>query len=251
MMPKLHPAPWVLVAILLSAPCYAGRLDDFESGLNKPTSTQPEAGHSVPSTSDHILGEAFEEIVLKPFVETVGDFFHVVFAPAAQASMLLQERHEPGDATLPVLRADMFAQHLGADLYAVDVRSELGYGQFLIMAQLSDYQEHHPKDQFIATRWGLGGRFTYSENFQADVLIGAMQFSGNNVTTRILIATPFALTFGRYAIEYRPAFADGVSEHDIAARYQRRYWSGELGYRALSNATATLNGPYVGIGIHW
>ena len=240
----------VLVATFLSAPCVAGRLDDFESGLNKPSPTQSRRGQPA-QTADKGFFDELIEVLIEPFFATVGDFFNVVFAPAAQASMVLQERHEAGDATLPVLRVDLLTQHLDADLYAVDVRSQLGYGNYLITAQVSDYQEHQPHDQLIAARWGLGGRFTFNDNFQTDVLIGTMQFSGNNVTTRALITTPLTFSAGRYAFEYRPTFADGVSEHDLVVRYQRRYWSAMLGYRSLSNSAATLEGAYLGVGMHW
>ncbi|MBI3777053.1 MAG: hypothetical protein HY273_16160 [Gammaproteobacteria bacterium] len=188
---------------------------------------------------------------IKPLFESMGDFFHVVFAPAAQASGLLQEQHESGDAVSPVLRAELFTQHLASGLYAVDVRSQLAYGPYLVTAQVSDYRERHPRDALLAARWGVGGRFTFGEQFQADVMLGMLQFSGNNVTARVMVSLPLAYIFGNYALEYRPVFADGVSEHDIAARYRRRYWSVELGYRALSNASATLAGPYFGAGVHW
>ena len=240
-----------LATTLLGSPCVAGQLDDFESGLKKPTATQPQHGRTAQTPGKDFLDELIEEIFINPFTESVGDFFHVIFTPAAQASMVLQDHHTPGDATLPVLRVDLFTQHLSTDLYALDVRSQLGYGQFMIMAQVSDYQERHPLDALTALRWGLGGRFAFGDYLQAQVIIGAMQFSGNNVTTRALITTPFAFTYGRYAVEYRPTFADGVREHDLAARYQHRYWSVELGYRTLSSTRATLEGPYIGIGMHW
>lgn len=240
-----------LIATLLSLPCVAGRLDDFESGLNRPTTPQTPPGGTLPAPSKDFFDGMLEEVIGTFLFEPISDFFHVVFAPAAQTAMLLQEQHEPGDAEIPVLRAELFTQHLSSGLYAVDVRSQLGYGAYVIAAQVSDYRERHPRDALLAARFGLGGRYAFGDQLQAQVVLGMMQFSGNNVTTRAWVALPLTYTLGNYALEYRPGFTDGVSEHDIAARYQRRYWSAELGYRTLSNARATLAGPYFGVGIHW
>lgn len=241
----------VLITTLLSTPCVAGRLDDFESGLEKPKASQPQYGREAQSTDKGFLGGLIEEVFIKPFSETIVDFFQVIFGSSAQASFLLQEQHLEGDARLPVLQVELFTQQVDPDLYALDLRSQLGYGPYLIMTQVSGYQERHPRDALVAARWGVGGRYTYGDYLQSQVLVGALQFSKNNVTTRAWLATPVSIMLGRYAFEYRPTFADGVTEHDIAVHYNRRFWSAELGYRALSNASATLEGPYLGIGMHW
>jgi hypothetical protein len=50
-----------------------------------------------------------------------------------------------------------------------------------------------------------------------------------------------------WGIELSPAWADGVSDYDIAVLLSQRYGSLKLGYRWLRSPNESLDGPYVGI----
>lgn len=82
--------------------------------------------------------------------------------------------------------------------------------------------------------------------------LGVLTLRGDDSVSRPLFALPLLIHPVKHlGIEFRPAWARGVNDYDIALMCHIRHASVKLGYRWVRSPNESLDGPYTGISLRW
>lgn len=159
---------------------------------------------------------------------------------------------KPGEPLIPFLRFDFAYQVCSSDLTAQNYRLETGYGPVGVTLIETRYHEQSPGDDLRIRRFHLAYRMSFASNLEVDFGLGSATIHGNTTRSYGVFTVPilFRATDG-LSIEYRPAWYENVSDHDIGLLFSASYYSVKLGYRALSTQTESLKGPYLGLAVHY
>jgi hypothetical protein len=112
-----------------------------------------------------------------------------------------------------------------------------------------EYHESVPSDTMIIRElFGLY-RMSFGSDFELDFGGGNLQLNGDRSTRRAAVTLPVLIhpSSTAWGLEYRPAWADGVNDYDVALLYTKGAVSFKGGYRWVISPHDSLNGPYLGM----
>jgi hypothetical protein len=157
-----------------------------------------------------------------------------------------------GEALIPFARFDLSYQDVESDVDAWDYRLEGGYGPVGLQCNLTHYSEETPEDDLDMLRFYGMYRMSFGTIVEVDLGLGALTIDGNGRDTRFSLTVPVRIYPTDWlGIEIRPAWADNVTDCDIALLLTAPYVSLKAGYRWVSSPTESLNGPYAGLAVHF
>jgi hypothetical protein len=241
----------VAVGVLVVAGCSdalaQGKLDAFAADAGARSYGVGSSAGSSGSCVGAFFGEVFSEIIGATLAEGGAISLARVSGGADDGDVRLREIGEP---ELPFARMDVVYQSIESDVEAVDARVELGYGPIGVHGNLTRYREREPHDNLSILRVYGAYRMSFGSYAEMDLGIGALTMMGDPAPTKLLLSVPFLFHPSEYVgIEFRPAWADRVSDYDLAALLSVKCVSLKLGYRWVCSPQESLNGPYVGVSI--
>ncbi len=160
-----------------------------------------------------------------------------------------------GEPLIPIVRLDSSYSYESSDIEEYDVRLELGYGCVAVDIRNSDFSEGDPKDHLNLMSYHLIYRMTWHETFQTDFGWGLARLRGDGETTGKSVTFGFLLHPTDWlGIEYRPTFTkfeNSIEEHDVALMLRYENVSLKLGHRWFEVEEELLQGPYLGVAVHF
>lgn len=160
------------------------------------------------------------------------------------------EMRHPGEPLLPYARLDVVRQTVASDITATDLRAEAGYGPFAIHMDWTDFREAQPEGNLDIMRALALYRMSFSSRVEIDVGCGALTLNGEESATKFAFALPILIHPNKHwGLEFRPTWADRITDYDLAVMLTWHYASLKAGYRWLHTPNESLDGPYVGISV--
>jgi hypothetical protein len=232
----------------LPASSTAGTLSAFEADANART------GHAA-SRGDHdhdFLGEALGRLL--------ADLTEITLVSGGACSLERINAAAPFDADfpprqwgeplIPFVRADLGYQWVAADTGATDVRAEAGYGPLAAHYNFTRYREGAPDDRLDLVRVLGLYRMSLGSQVEVDLGLGSLTLRGDSTNSRFLCSLPVLVhPGGHWGIEFRPAWAERVSDYDLALLLTWRAASFKAGYRWVNSPHESLAGPYAGLSL--
>ena len=155
-----------------------------------------------------------------------------------------------GEPLIPFARIDVSGQAVESDVSALDVRAEGGYGPVGIHYNLTRFREDDPADEMDLTRVFALYRMSFGSRVEADLGLGSLTLDGEDTTTRLACSLAVLVCPNEHwGMEFRPAWANGVSDYDLAVMWTWPYASLKAGYRWIDSPDESLDGPYVGLSL--
>ena len=254
----------ILLLAIYTSTTLAGRLDDFE----EQASTRPPQADSHESTPDDDIeedgGDAGESDDFADFMAEL-----LFYATVAGGVMSMQRvvpnslddetyvtARELGEPLIPMARVDASYQYIDSDLYATDARAEVGFGLFGFQYRRSDFEESDPNDSLVIKQWHGLYRMSFGDYVEVDLGYGRLRLEGNAVSEGSSYTMPVHIHLNEYlGFEWRPAWSSingsNIREDDVAILLLYRYTSLRLGYRSLKAQDVKLDGPYMGLAVHF
>ena len=245
-----------LMAILASsgfviAPAWAdGTLEAFEADVTDDPAdearTSDEEDDDVNAWVAAFWGEVFREWVELTFVYGgLGSWYRIVAPPEPRFEIAPRRRGEP---LIPLARVDLSYQAVEADVQAIHLQTELGYGPLGVHVDATRYREREPDDTLTLIRSLALYRMSLGGRVELDLGLGALTLPGDTTTTRALGSLPLRIHPSQHwGLELRPSWAERVNDYDLALMLNRDFASLKLGYRWTHSPSESLDGPYVGL----
>jgi len=262
----------VLIVLLI---CYAsttmaGKLDQFEVEATKPTedssSQQPTSQQDSQLDYDNDGERDSSDDILNVFLEAIAEiaFYSIVYGgvsswervrPSAQASETLTPR-EFGDPAIPFARIDVNYQSVSSDIDALDSRLELGFGPFGVQYRRTKYDEDDPDDSLTIEQWHGLYRMSFGDDLEIDLGYGRFTLEGNATSRGSSFTLPVLYRPTKnIGIEWRPTWSSingsDINDHDLGIHFRYQIAALRVGYRWLEAGEADLNGPYIGLAMHF
>ncbi|MBT3296167.1 MAG: hypothetical protein HN919_21225 [Verrucomicrobia bacterium] len=159
---------------------------------------------------------------------------------------------EMGTPLIPFARFDFSYQDAESTVDANDYRFEGGFGPFGVHFNQTHYKEASPEDSLDLIRVHGLYRMSFGSMVEVDLGLGALTIDGNDRDTRFSLTLPVRIyPYDWLGVEVRPAWADGVTDWDVALLLTAPFTSMKAGYRWVSSPNKSLNGPYVGLAVHF
>jgi hypothetical protein len=159
---------------------------------------------------------------------------------------------EMGEPLIPFARFDFSYQDVESDVDANDYRFEGGLGPVGFQFNQTHYKEELSEDSLDLIRLHGLYRMSFGTMVEVDLGLGALTIDGNDRDTRFSLTLPVRIyPYDWLGVEVRPAWADGVTDWDVALLLSAPYASLKAGYRWVSSPSESLNGPYVGLAVHF
>lgn len=250
----------MISALLVAMPVMAGSLDDFESSI--PNKTESSSGHASGSDSDcegmnadfgcffsELVGELMMGMVVyggqHSFERIDGAEDRFSFDGSFDGAMPLRQ---PGEATIPFARVDLSYHPISTDVSATSYRLEGGYAAWALVLENTAFTETNPKDSLDLNRiYGLY-RMSLGDLVELDFGLGSMEVKGNASNSYLYLSTPILVhPDPLWGVEFRPAWAGGVSDYDTAFLLKHEFVGVKLGYRSISTRSESLAGFYLGV----
>ncbi|HEY6093404.1 MAG TPA: hypothetical protein VIU93_00485 [Gallionellaceae bacterium] len=161
-------------------------------------------------------------------------------------------RRNEGDFTIPFIRYDFAYQNVAASIHASSHRLEAGYGPFAVFLEEYTFKETSPDSTLTISRQLLLYRMSVDPMFEVDLGIGQSVVSGAESTSLSTLSLPVRVVLGENAaLEFRPAWAGGMNDYELALHIGRQYGSVKVGYRVLNSPDSTLSGPFAGFSVYY
>lgn len=253
------------VSLLLSVAglSLAGQLSDFEKSVDADPARERTDTRARPPHSHgrHGTSTSFGDIAGTALVGCLCEGFShgIVYGGIASVERVFGgdsqcEGRKPGEALIPFFALDLNYQDVDGDVTAWDFRSEIGVGPIAFEARRTEYRED--ADDLAIT--GMHGLYRMSAGslLEVDIGCGALRVSGQDVETGFSVTLPIRLhPSDVFGIEYRPVWSSvnetRISSHDLSVLCGWRHAGLRVGYRWLSTAGETLNGPEIGLSLRW
>jgi len=163
---------------------------------------------------------------------------------------------EIGEVLIPFFRLDAAYQNVDSDVDAIDVRAELGYGPVALSIRDTNYQESDPDDELEIFQMHALYRMSFSETFEVDAGLGILTIDGNDQNSGFSLTMPVLIrSTENLGFEFRPSWSSVngnlIQDYDVGAMFGMRFVSLRAGYRWIESENTSLNGPYLGISIHF
>lgn len=185
------------------------------------------------------------------FVDLLGELGQQTWRRLDPLDVSVQRRNA-GDFPIPFIRYDFAYQNVASNIHASSHRLEAGYGPFAIFMEEYTFNEAAPDNTLTISRQLLLYRMSADPMFEVDVGLGQSVVSGVQSTSLSTLSLPVRVVLGENAaLEFRPAWAGGMSDYELALHIGRRYGSLKVGYRALNSPDSTLSGPFAGFSVYY
>lgn len=241
----------LFAAVFLAAagPAWAGTLDDFEKQAADPANASEEDDPEECADDESVVGDLFGDLFFEPLLYGgAGSYLRA----SGQ-----EDARETGEPSIPFARLDMTVQNVRSDVTAVDWRAETGYGPFAVEFRRTQYTEKVPHDTLSLTRFNFLYRMTFSRYVEWDLGAGSIALDGNQRHEGTALTMPVHVFVNKaLAVEFRPTWGwiagVPIKDHDLSALWTpARGVSVKAGYRWVGTGSAHLDGPYVGLSLHW
>jgi hypothetical protein len=198
-----------------------------------------------------VLIEAFADIIILSFAYGGIHSFERLNPEEEDARL----RH-PGEALIPFVALDVNAQNVESDVWAWDVRGEIGYACFGFQARRTHYREAEPRDELNAQAFHFLYRMSFGPHVEVDLGFGALELRGNAVNRGFSFTMPVLVyPTENFGIEYRPAWStideNRLYDHDLSLVLGFRYGFIRGGYRWFYGDNESLSGPQAGVSLRW
>ncbi|MCJ8331355.1 MAG: hypothetical protein HRT89_20455 [Lentisphaeria bacterium] len=250
---------------------HAGKLDDFEKEATKKKSKSSKKkskkskkksssndNHSTPhhhgSHCHHDDDDGFDFDF--DFCEV---FFDVLVMGGVNSwDMMFEDsiiHREEGDTILPILQIDTNYQFVESNLHAIDTRVEIGFGPFAFEYRNTNYKESYANDLDIDQYY-----FIYRMSVDTDVEIGIgfgqliLEGSSRNSGSSLSIPMSFHFTdewSAHSKLTSASINGNSIYDRELDVLYSIDKVSIRAGYRWMKVGSVDLNGPYVGLSIHF
>lgn len=238
----------VMAGMLASRVAAQGKLDTFEADVAAREDHRRTHGES----SDRCLSSLWEALFSDLFEITLlyGGACSWARVTDAEVSADGAAPRALGEPLIPFARVDVSYQNVESDVDAVDAQADLGYGPVGAHLGFTRYREQTPADHLDMIR-ALGlYRMSFGSHIETDLGLGGLTLKGEQTTRKFLFSLPVLVhPSEHWGIEFRPAWADRISDYDVALLLTRRFASAKLGYRWVDSPHESLDGPYIGISI--
>jgi len=244
----LWAASWLAVPVWPAAAPAQGKLDAFEKDANTPAARahhRNAGGHGRDCLTDALGGLVTDAVEFTLLAGGVGSWERVTAVGPADDGLAPRQLGEP---LIPFARLDTSYQDIRSGGDAFDLRAEGGFGPAALQFDFTRYREHAPADRLDLTRLVAAYRMSFGSSIEADLGAGALWLDGEQTSSRFLFACAVLVhPVAWWGVELRPAWADGVSDYDVAALLTWRYTSLKAGYRWVASPHESLAGPYAGL----
>ncbi len=266
------PKKLVLVVLLI---CYAsttmaGELDQFEAEATKPaedsTSRKPTSKQDKQLDDDNNGERDTSDDISDVIVEMIAEFafYGVVYGgvsswervqPSGQANET-QTPRQFGDPAIPFARIDVNYQSVSSDIDAQDSRVELGFGPLGVQYRKTEYDEDNPDDSLTIEQWHGLYRMSLGDYLEIDLGYGRFTLEGNATSRGSSFTLPVLFRpTENIGIEWRPTWSSingsDISDHDLGIHFRYQIAALRVGYRWLEAGEADLDGPYIGLAMHF
>jgi len=248
---------------------YAGQLSQFEASATRSRAQDADAPPSkrrcdesgrnrscLGSVLDELVGSCIEVVfvpLMTEAVEETRDRISVGRKPDTDAE---DGFRYIGDPDLPFFRADFHYQHVNSRVHGLDGRIEAGYGPWGFQVRHTNYEERSPDDSLGLT--GIHGLFrvSWSEKLELGLGLGGVLLDGEGENGGFSATVPVNLyPHRRISLRFAPAFShingNQLRDYDLSVGFICRYFSLRSGYRWLTAGSETINGPYIGVNVHY
>lgn len=166
------------------------------------------------------------------------------------------EPRETGEVLIPFFRLDAAYQNVDSDVEAIDIRAELGYGPIALSIRDTNYQESDPDDELEIFQMHALYRMSFSEAFEVDAGLGILTIDGDGQNSGLSLTLPVLIRYTEnLGFEFRPSWSsvngNTIQDYDVGAMLGMRFVALRAGYRWIESENTSLNGPYLGISIHF
>jgi hypothetical protein len=165
-------------------------------------------------------------------------------------------RRTLGEPLIPFLAAEGLYQDTGGDISATSLRTEIGYGPLGFEHRATRFEEQKPEDRMTLTQTHVLYRMSFSRYVGVNLGAGMATLEGNRETSGFSLTTPvqvYPLSF--LGAEFRPAWAwihdNTISDLSLVLVARRSVLSLKAGYRWVSAGSRNLDGPVVGVAVHF
>jgi hypothetical protein len=161
-----------------------------------------------------------------------------------------------GEPLIPFVSVDGQMQDVGGDVSAAEVRVEAGYGPVAVEVRRIGYRESRPEDVMTIMRAHFLYRMSFSRSVEVDLGYGFATLSGNRSTNGPSLTTPLRVyPTPALGFELRPSWAwmpgGTVTDCSLLAVARKSVVSVKAGYRWTSTGNIDLDGPVVGLAVHF
>ena len=255
----MHRLPHSLVICLLSlflmpyGNVQAGKLDSFEKSAAQERERDDSRGERrSDSCIADILGDIIVDILGHGMLYGGATSWARVTPSSRDCPTAELTARDLGDPQIPFMRLDFGFQDVESDIDAYDYRVECGYGPLGLHFDQTHYRETSTSDELDLIRlYGLY-RMSFGARVQIDLGLGALTIDGDDRDSRFSFTMPILIyPSDHVGIEVRPAWAGNITDYDVGLLATWRYSSIKVGYRWVKSPEESLDGPYVGLSVHF
>lgn len=259
----------------------AGTLDDFEkdvittpetksksnpsSSSKKSSNKRHEKHRSIYSSSysncDVFLGCFMDELFWRMMEITVlvaieGGKMSVERTQGVDDTLSSMAPRTIGEPLLPFIRFDAHYQNAKGDVSGIDLKLELGYSLLGINLRRARFRELSPSDELDLSyihglyRMSLGNHVGLNVGYGRATLKGEQKSSGSSVTFPLLFHWSERLGIeGSYTAS--KINRNWLKDTEISLVVTERFASLSFGYRSIRGPFKNLQGPFMGLSVHW
>lgn len=259
---------FLFLLLIVTPHSLAGKLDNFEkeavsksssnqnsSSSKKSSRSSNSSNNSSSSSSSDGLSDPMVALFLSAVV-FLGDksYERINFDESGNEDTTILPRYA-GETLIPFARFDISYQMPERDIYAYDLQTEFGYGQYGINLERSFFYEDIPdqaQDKMKITQIGFLYRMSLSSQLEIDFAVGSYEIAGNSTNSYGYIGFPIKIKFDEnFSLEYKTTWADAIKDHELAVYAGWDFAKFKLGYRFLSVGSADLSSPFLGVSFHY
>ena len=182
----------------------------------------------------------------------------VVPSYAARSDSKDQSVFEPrdrGQVALPIFRLDLDTQYVYKNINSLDYQLEFGIGAFAASYRQSHFREDNngERDKLRIEQAFLLYRMRFARSFELDFGVGNYQLRSDNEVNDLAVTLPMRwYPVKNIGAEFRPTWNfNGVSDHQLLVIAGWEHFKFRAGYHWLEMKSKNLNGPFVGISLHY
>ncbi|MCK4739880.1 MAG: hypothetical protein KAT46_08015 [Deltaproteobacteria bacterium] len=231
----------------LSSIAVAGNLSDFEDSII-------EKNKRVKKTTKKSKNKSGSNMDSDDITAAI--LYGLAVGGIATMERVREGERKDGDALIPFARIDLSVQDVASDVVAFDARAEFGYGAFGAQVRRTTFNEENTKDVLDLLQSHILYRISPVEQFEVDLGLGTVTLNGGEVHSGVSFTMPVMVRFHEYlGFEYRPAWAsingNHIEDYDYALIIGSRFASLRAGYRIVQSWNNSLEGPYLGLALHF
>lgn len=165
-------------------------------------------------------------------------------------------RRTLGEPLIPFLAVEGLYQDTGGDISATSLRTEIGYGPLGFEHRATRFEEQYPEDRMTLTQSHVLYRMSFSRYVGVNLGAGMATLEGNREASGFSLTTPVQVyPLSSLGAEFRPAWAwihgTTLSDLSLVLVARRSVLSLRAGYRWVSAGSRALDGPVVGVAVHF